>query len=495
VKVWPAKRIKGRIAAKNAVKIKGALATTVNPRQVVQAYLDSNPLISDNATMDNVYARSWAMVHIQPKTEALKKAVERTIVEGWVTGEKAANSMIRSEIIKKGLTVQEIVDNPSVDVWAGWEPGDEISAALLERKYGLDVLLTQSNKTIKDITRTQLDEIGTQLATGLREGLTIDEMASAVRGVVNNPAKALSIAMTEVSRATNYGAQNRYREANIQKNQWSGIDPCNVCAENDGVIVGVGEVFPSNNTQPPAHPNCLCTLLPVIEAGTVEDLTSEVAQQANEAFTFARDREEKLTEEMIAIGRVTGGALKDLSSRLKQPKSIARKIGKMVKDGEYATIQEAKEALADLNRYTLQFEDKVYVNGVKKTIDELTERGYGLRIKNYWDRADYKGINIATKDASGKEFELQLHSVGSYKIKEELHVLYEKYRASTNDRVRWETWSRMVRIASKIPIKDLGDIEELKKIGVLKYEYFRDSKGNIRGALGNAFINDKKLKK
>jgi SPP1 gp7 family putative phage head morphogenesis protein len=492
VKVWPAKRIKGRIAAKNAVKIKAALATTINPKTVASEYLGSNPFLTGNQTTDRIHARSWAMVHVQPKTEALKKAIERTIVEGWVTGEKAAGSMIRSSILKKNVIVQEMLDNKELNVWANWKPGDEVSAALLERKYGLDQLLIENGLTIRNISRTQIDEIGTQLADGLRQGLSIDEMASSIRDVVNNPAKALSIAMTEVSRATNQGAQNRYKEANITQNQWSGIDPCDKCAMNDGQIVKVGDPFTSGDTQPPAHPNCLCTLLPVIESGTYEDITRDVAQETDDAFNLARGREERLTSEIIGISRVVNASVQGLKTRLKQPKSIARKIAGGLKDGEYATAKEAADAMADLNRYTLSFESKGYVKGVKDTIEELTAKGYGLRVKNYWERADYKGINIAVKDATGKEFEVQLHTANSLAVKEDLHILYEQYRVNMVDEERWDLWRRMVEIAKKIETP--ADYEELKKIGVLKFEYFKDSKGNYRESLRGAIINPEKLK-
>jgi SPP1 gp7 family putative phage head morphogenesis protein len=490
VRTWPAKRVQSQLAVKNSVKIKAALSLIVNPKTVAKEYVESHPFLVGSQTIDRVHARSWAMIHVRPNLEPLRQAVARTIVEGWVTGEKAAGSEIKRSI-KKNLTIQQILEDEEVDVWANWKPGDQVSAALLERKYGLDQLLIQSELTIKNMAKTQIDEIGTQLADGLSRGLSIDEIASSLKDVINNPAKALSIAMTETSRATNFGAQNRYREANILKNQWSGIDPCPECAMNDGEIVGVGDPFASGDTQPPAHPNCLCTLLPVIETNVVEDISEEVLVLTDDAFELAKGREERLTEEMVGISRAVGGVVSGLRFRLKQPKSIARKIRGMVKDGEFATAKEAADSLADLNRYTLSFTNDVYVAGVKNTIEELTAKGYGLRVKNYWERADYKGINIAVKDATGKEFEVQLHSASSLGAKEDLHILYERYRVNTNDKERWDLWTKMVNIAKQIETP--ANFDELKTIGILKHEYFKDSKGNYREALGGKIIDPKKL--
>jgi hypothetical protein len=57
---------------------------------------------------------------------------------------------------------------------------------------------------------------------------------------------------------------NRYKEMQIGQMEWEVSDPCPKCAMNAGQVVPVGGTFNSGNTQPPAHPNCRCALLPVI---------------------------------------------------------------------------------------------------------------------------------------------------------------------------------------------------------------------------------------
>jgi hypothetical protein len=61
-----------------------------------------------------------------------------------------------------------------------------------------------------------------------------------------------------------------YQDAGIEQIEWNAVQPCDLCAPNDGQVVTLGEAFDSGDTEPPAHPNCRCALLPVI-LGMVDD--------------------------------------------------------------------------------------------------------------------------------------------------------------------------------------------------------------------------------
>jgi len=479
--MWAAKRIQTKIAIQNAVKIRAALKISANRKQIAEQFeaVDLQP--SSSPTQDNAWVRSWALLNVKIDTKPLKKAVERSVAEGWVTGQKAADHTIKyaAQRLYKA-SIGEIVSDPTANVWKDWKPGDAATAALLARPYGLQILLATAEKDIKGIERTMIDQIGTRLAEGKRQGLSIQDMADSLSGVIDNPARALTIATTEVSRAVNTSAQTRYQEAKLTKNQWMGIDPCDTCAQNDGEIVEIGAPFASGDTQPPAHPNCLCTLLPVISKEDFVDRTEEGTAATDALFEESIKREEELTPVMMAVSQATNGTISGLRFRLKQPGSLRRKIVDQVEKGEYATAKESAENISDAVRYTISYDSKNYVKSVAETLDDMRTRGYELRVKNYWDRADYKGINIAVKDKTGKTFELQLHTKESLAIKEDLHVLYEQYRKSKNDAERWQLWNKMTGIAKKIPQPE--GFADLLKIGTLKYEQFTDSKGVVRRA-------------
>jgi hypothetical protein len=273
---------------------------------------------------------------------------------------------------------------------------------------------------------------------------------------------------------------NTYTDAGLGSVQWYGIDPCPICADNDGEIVALGDSFPSGDSEPPAHPNCLCTILPVLDATAFQDVTDQIDSAAKDAVTFAQGREDLLNNLVYQMALDQDARLAGFQFRMKGEGSIARKIGDAIKTGEARSAKQAANDMADLNRYTMVWPDSQYVQGVKNSLDSLVQQGYEVRVKNYWERADYRGINVAVKDRNGKEWELQFHTEESIKVKEELHKLYEDYRVEKDQTKRWNLWNKMTKLASKIP--DPKNYRDLLEVGNLKQVYFTDTMGNVRGS-------------
>lgn len=492
----PYKQIQTKIAENNAVKIRSALLVSINAKKIVREYQQTNPVMTDNVTADRIRARSWAMLNVDQDLNPLKRMIQQTRLEGYVTGMKVANNWIQQAALSlKQVSITDILLDPDADVWENWKPGDVVTAELLERKYGLDLLLQQANLTIKEVSKTSIDRIGNRLADGIRQGLSVDKIAASISDEVGSPARALTIAMTETTRASMVAATERYREASIEKIQWSAMDPCPICALNDGQIVKIGEQFASKHVEPPAHPNCLCGLLPVIEAQTYEESNQEIESAAENLLAESKSRELELTSDLVEIQRSLAQQglepkFSGLRFRLKQKKSLKRKIADEYAKGEFPSVAAAASSLSDAVRYTYVWDNANYVTGMQRTLGMLQDRDFKVREKNYWTRQDYKGVNVAVTDRNGRNFELQFHTFSSVKVKEELHALYEKYRVSKNDRDRWELWNRMTRVAKKIEMPD--DVAGLMKIGTLKQEYFTDARGVARfGNTGVFNIPDK----
>lgn len=78
--------------------------------------------------------------------------------------------------------------------------------------------------------------------------------------------RARTIARTETMRASNEGQAQLWKQAQDaglltgrERKVWITADPCPICAALDGERVGLNEDF-SIGSDPPAHPNCRCTV-------------------------------------------------------------------------------------------------------------------------------------------------------------------------------------------------------------------------------------------
>lgn len=171
----------------------------------------------------------------------------------------------------------------------------------------------------------------------------------------------------------------------------------------------------------------------------------------------AHGLDQQLTDGMSNIAKVTGGELVGLKFRTKTTQSLTRKIEDDAAE-QGISLEKAASKISDSSRYTLQFDDNNYTDGVLKTVDALKEQGYDVSVKNFWEKGDdYQGVNIKlTEPKTGHLVELQIHTPKSFELKDEkgpLHPLYEKYRAKTtsvND--KYTLWNQMVDLSNALPV-------------------------------------------
>ena len=249
----------GRIAAKNAVKIRAALRQVTDFKRVFEKYQETQPQPTDNVARDRARARSWVILNVYLNDEALDAAIKRSWAEAYVLGQAAA-----TEWINKTKEMQK-ADQSGID-WDNWQPGDQATALLLQPTGGFAKFLEQSGGAsfFKKFDKETVENLGTALSDSIAAGLDAERAAVMIGQHVANPVRALTIAITEQNRAMSFGSIQRYKGAELEKMEWHVSQPCDKCAQNAGVVVVIGQEFPSNNTQPPAHPHCRCVLLPVI---------------------------------------------------------------------------------------------------------------------------------------------------------------------------------------------------------------------------------------
>lgn len=136
---------------------------------------------------------------------------------------------------------------------------------------------------VVDLTGAQLAEA---LIPGLREGENITQLAKrvgAVYGQKKDP-HAMLIARTEVNSALNAGAAETFSESGIKQHEWlASAAACEFCVTLDGKVVPIGQPFAKLGGSiagarggtykvkyktilyPTLHPQCTCTIVPVIE--------------------------------------------------------------------------------------------------------------------------------------------------------------------------------------------------------------------------------------
>jgi SPP1 gp7 family putative phage head morphogenesis protein len=256
--IWGAHKAEGRIAAKNATKIRAALGQQIDPAKVYDRYQETQPIKTDNLARDRSRARSWAMLNVNLEMDALYLALVRLWTEAYIMGQLAAR-----EAIQKAKELQKAGDTDYID-WDNWTPGDEVAAALVKPPGALERLLNAGKARIRGLEKETYNEIGSALGESIALGLSSRQASKLIQDHVQSASRALTIAITETNRVASYAAMETYKEFGLEKHEWLPINPCDVCALNDGAVVNIGSPFPSGVIQPPQHPNCRCALIPVI---------------------------------------------------------------------------------------------------------------------------------------------------------------------------------------------------------------------------------------
>jgi hypothetical protein len=162
-----------------------------------------------------------------------------------------------------GITESSIVDQVNEDAvaWAKQHAAD---------------LVTQ-------LAETTRQKIQSDMVNAIETGMSVDDIASSLASTYGfSDERAHLIAQTERAFADVAGNRKAYAASGVVgaiewacANGGDGVEgadsPCPDCEQNDGQTVPLGkdgeatEAFPSGDTTVPAHPGCLCDLLPVVD--------------------------------------------------------------------------------------------------------------------------------------------------------------------------------------------------------------------------------------
>jgi hypothetical protein len=145
---------------------------------------------------------------------------------------------------------------------------------------------------------------------------------------------------------------------------------------------------------------------------------------------------------------------------------IKEKISDNMKEN-ILSPEQAVSLVPDAIRYTLQYEDTRYTQGVLSDVVRMRDHGFKLDIlKNFWSRDQYKGINSQwIEPDTGQRFEVQFHTRISFEAKEITHGAYERLRTLKADKFEemvLEAFQK--KVTSDVPVPaDATDIPDYRE--------------------------------
>ncbi len=143
----------------------------------------------------------------------------------------------------------------------------------------------------------------------------------------------------------------------------------------------------------------------------------------------------KISPAMRAIeGQDPDCRLVGFEHRLKDRDRIKEKVSDTMEEVGSST-EEALSIVPDAIRYTFQYREVHYTQGVWTDIGRLKGQGFELdKLRNFWANEQYKGINSQwIEPDSGQRFEVQFHTRISFEAKQITHTSYERLRTHQVD--------------------------------------------------------------
>ena len=251
---------KTRLAARRAKLVRDALRASID----VNAVVDDFFAMGFTATTTTEETRAYAKIHIRPDSKEMFNALQTIYVDSYTLGQDIAMSALAKAKINKAPTKTDLQRAMGIN-WDTWKPGNRAAANLLKPSRGLSDLLDRRGVTIQNVNRTTLDRIGTILGRAVAKGETPASVREELEDLLDDSDRALTIAQTEMSSAVSVASRELYEESGAELIEWIVADPCDLCQENADVSpIGIGDVFPSGDTEPPAHPNCVCDIAPYV---------------------------------------------------------------------------------------------------------------------------------------------------------------------------------------------------------------------------------------
>lgn len=123
--------------------------------------------------------------------------------------------------------------------------------------------------------RATRNRIAEMIIIAAREGESFSSVAESIDGQLDRweSWRARTLGRTETETLGILGLLSGFRSLHITVYVWEcGVAPCPICIQNCNRERTTGQSFDSGDTEPPAHPNCVCTLTPIVTEDTLTSL-------------------------------------------------------------------------------------------------------------------------------------------------------------------------------------------------------------------------------
>jgi hypothetical protein len=193
-------------------------------------------------------------------------------------------------------------------------------------------------------------------------------------------------------------------------------------------------------------------------------LSARENAQVDERCDRIAKAETRITGLMEDTERASRGELAGKEFRLKERDRLKDKVAAAREGASNADCTRILANVYDAVRYTLQYNDANYTEGVQSDVGWLKAQGLDLiRLKNFWNDEEYKGVNSQWRDTeTGQAFEVQFHTAVSFEAKQITHKAYERIRnPQTTEPESIELRDYQRKVSSRIPIPiDAPEIRE-----------------------------------
>lgn len=215
-------------------------------------------------------------------TKQLDEEESNAIIEALIIQQRAWETRLSNEIYPN---METLIANSLRAV------EDEIGIGVnLDNTEAKDFVKSYSFKFAQKVSQTSADRVRGIILKSKEEGNSLREVRQNLNAEFTqwSAVRTRMVARTETIRASNYGARFGYQQSGVEEMEWlASSDACGYCQSLDGTklpttgtfldvgseIVGAegtpeaGKVLRNNYEPvgaPPAHPNCRCTIIPVV---------------------------------------------------------------------------------------------------------------------------------------------------------------------------------------------------------------------------------------